>query len=133
MRTLITKQPVGFAVIVTRLADVTGRRIAVVACFVLFIAMSLGCGFSRSLTALIACRAIQGIAGSGLYSMSQVVLPEICPARFFPIIAALTGLVVAVAGCLGPVLGGVISQHTTWRWMFWMKWALRLDQILIND
>lgn len=83
--------------------------------------MSLGCGFSRSLETLIACRAIQGIGGAGMYSLTLVVLPEISPLKMLPFISALVGLIVAIAGVLGPVLGGVISSSTTWRWIFWLK------------
>lgn len=50
---------------------------AVMASYVIFIAFSIGCGFSQSLSSLIACRALQGIGGAGLYSLTLVVMPEI--------------------------------------------------------
>jgi MFS family permease len=52
-------------VLFARMADVMGRRNAFLAAFVIFFAFSLGCGFAQNLSGLIACRAFQGIGGSG--------------------------------------------------------------------
>lgn len=111
----------GFAVIITRLSDVTGRRNAVIAAYVLFLAMSLGCGFSQSMESLIACRAIQGIGGSGLYSLAVVIMPEISPAKLLPFVSSLIGVTLAIAGVAGPLFGGIIAKNTTWRWIFWLN------------
>ena len=111
----------GCAVIFARLGDIIGRRDAFAGAFVVFIAFSIGCGFAQSLNQLIACRAMQGIGGSGLYSLSMVIFPEIGPPTMMKWIASLAGAVVALAGVLGPVLGGVITHYTTWRWVFWIK------------
>lgn len=57
---------VGFSVFFARMADIIGRRNAFLAAFALFFSFSLGCGFSTDMTALLVCRALQGIGGSGL-------------------------------------------------------------------
>jgi MFS family permease len=113
----------GCAVAFSRIADIYGRRNAYIAAFLIFFAFSLGCGFSTSLTQLIACRALQGVGGSGLYSLTFVILPEISPPKFAQSFGAIAGAVVAVAGVLGPVLGGVITHYTTWKWIFWIKYC----------
>lgn len=107
---------VGFAVIFAALGDVFGRRDAYIAAFVIFIAFSLGCGFAQNMTQLLACRALQGVGGSGLYSLTFVIFSEVSPPKMRQFIGALAGAVVAVSGVLGPVLGGVITHYTTWRW-----------------
>ncbi|GAB7355871.1 hypothetical protein MBLNU459_g6527t1 [Dothideomycetes sp. NU459] len=112
---------VGTAVIFTRLGDVFGRRNAVIAAFVIFLAFSLGCGFSQSVNQLIACRALQGVGGAGLYSLAMVVFLAFSPPGMQPYIAGMIGAVVAIAGVLGPVLGGVLTHYTTWRWIFWIN------------
>lgn len=56
----------GCSVLFARVADIIGRRYAFIAAFIIFFSFSLGCGFARSITALIACRTFQGIGGSGL-------------------------------------------------------------------
>jgi MFS family permease len=88
---------------------------------VIFLAFSIGCGFSQSLDQLIACRALQGVGGSGIYSLTMIIFPEISPPKMAKWIASLAGAVVAISGVLGPVLGGVITHYTTWRWVFWIK------------
>ena len=116
----------GCAVIFSRIADIFGRRNAYIAAFLIFFAFSLGCGFSTSLTELIACRTLQGVGGSGLYSLTFVILPEISPPKMIQAIGAIAGVVVAMAGVLGPVLGGLITHYTTWKWIFWIKQVILL-------
>ncbi|KUJ13592.1 MFS multidrug transporter-like protein [Mollisia scopiformis] len=112
----------GCAVLFARMADVTGRRNAYVAAFIIFFAFSLGCGFSQTLHQLIACRVLQGIGGSGLYSLAFVIIPEIAPQpKMQQLTGAVIGAVVAIAGVLGPVVGGAITHGTTWRWIFWIN------------
>ncbi len=111
----------GCAVLFARMADVFGRRDTFLAAFVLFFGFSLGCGFARNLDQLIACRALQGIGGSGLYSLTMVIWPELARQDMRQYIAGLAGVVIAVAGVLGPVLGGVLTHYASWRWIFWIK------------
>ncbi|POR37397.1 Multidrug resistance protein 3 [Tolypocladium paradoxum] len=111
----------GCAVTFARLSDVTGRRNAFVTAYVVFFAFSLACGFSRDLPQLIAFRALQGIGGSGLYSLSMIILPELCPAELRQYIGSIVGLVIASSGVLGPVLGGILTHYASWRWVFWIN------------
>lgn len=59
----------------------------------------------------------------GLYSLSIIILPEVCPDQYRQFIGALIGIVVAGSGVLGPVLGGIFTHYATWRWVFWIKCA----------
>jgi len=99
----------GCAVIFARIADIYGRRNAYIAAFLIFFAFSLGCGFAQSLNQLIACRTLQGIGGSGLYSLTFVILPEISPPRVSQAIGAMAGAVVAMAGVLGSGCSLILS------------------------
>ena len=109
------------AVLFARISDVIGRKWAFFAAYLIFLAFSLGCGFSQSMTQLIACRALQGVGGSGLYSLTMIILPELVPDDKKKIIAAVVGVVMACAGVLGPVLGGILTEYVSWRWVFWIK------------
>lgn len=111
----------GFAVPFANLSDVFGRRTTWLLAFVIFFAFSLGCGFAKTLTQLVVLRAFQGVGGSGLYSLTMILLPEIVSPAKRRWIGGVAGLVVAVSGVLGPVIGGVITKFTTWRWVFWIK------------
>jgi MFS family permease len=104
----------GCTAIFASLSDVVGRRDSYIAASTLFIAFSLGCGWARDLNQLIAFRALQGVGGSGLYSIGFVILPEISSVKMSQMIGALAGGVIAMSGVLGPVLGGIITNYTTW-------------------
>ncbi|KAF5013545.1 hypothetical protein FDECE_468 [Fusarium decemcellulare] len=111
----------GCAVVFARISDIVGRRDAFIVAYIIFFAFSLACGFSQNLGQLIAFRALQGIGGSGLYSLTMIMLPELSPDHLKQHIAALVGMVIALSGVLGPVLGGILTHYTTWRWVFWIN------------
>lgn len=111
----------GFAVIFARLSDFIGRRIAVLSAFVLFVGFSLGCGWARNIDQLIAFRTFQGVGGAGLYSLAIIVLVETSTPKFAALMSSLIGATIAISGVLGPILGGVLTQYATWRWIFWIN------------
>ncbi|CRG90841.1 putative MFS-type transporter C1399,02 [Talaromyces islandicus] len=121
----------GCAVTFARVSDVVGRRNAFVAAYILFFAFSLGCGFAQSLSQLIVCRTLQGIGGSGLYSLPMIILPELCPEHLRQHIGSVIGLVIAGSGALGPVLGGILTHYATWRWVFWINGPIGFVSLVI--
>ncbi|KAI1498156.1 major facilitator superfamily transporter [Biscogniauxia marginata] len=111
----------GCAVLLARMSDVIGRRDAFLFSYIIFIASSIACGFAQNLRQLIAFRAIQGFGGSGLYSITMIIFPEIFPPRLLPFFTATIGLVITVSSVLGPVLGGLLTHYASWRWVFWIN------------
>lgn len=82
----------------------------------------LGGRAKRKLTAIrIVCRAFQGVGASGLYSLTQIGLVEVGPVHRPSLIGAMVGATLAVAFVLGPLIGGIVSQLSDWRWLFNMK------------
>ncbi|RSL55579.1 hypothetical protein CEP54_009298 [Fusarium duplospermum] len=121
----------GCAVVFARISDIIGRRDAFIAAYIIFFAFSLACGFSANLEQLIAFRALQGIGGSGLYSLTMIILPELSPPHLTQHIGALVGMVIALSGVLGPVLGGLLTHYTTWRWVFWINGPVGFVSLII--
>ncbi|KGQ07335.1 putative MFS-type transporter yusP [Beauveria bassiana D1-5] len=111
----------GFAIVISKLSDIYGRRNMLVLSWVLFTAFSLGCASSRSMVALIICRGFQGIGASGLYSLTQIGLVEVGPSHRPSLIGAMIGATLTIAFVLGPIIGGVIVQFSDWRWLFNMN------------
>lgn len=119
------------AVTFTRISDIVGRRVAFMAAEVIFFAFSLGCGFAQSLTQLIIFRALQGLGGSGLYSLSMVILPELVPEDLERYMGGVIGLVLAGSGVLGPVLGGILTNYASWRWIFWVNGPICVASVTV--
>ncbi|KAF1733966.1 putative transporter [Beauveria bassiana] len=88
-------------------------------------------GFAQNIRQLIALRTIQGIGGSGLYSLTMVILPEICPPSHLKFIGSLIGMVIVFSGVLGPLLGGALTQFTQWRWIFWINGPIAVVSMTI--
>jgi MFS family permease len=83
-----------------------------------FTVFSVACGAATGMTELIVLRSFQGLGASGIYSMVGVVTANVIPPSKFSKYMAVISSVFAVSSVLGPVLGGAITQHTTWRWVF---------------
>ncbi|KAK3392957.1 major facilitator superfamily domain-containing protein [Podospora didyma] len=108
-----------FAVGFSKLSDIYGRRNLLAVAWVLFSGFSIWCALATSMQQLIVARALQGIGGSGLYSLAQVCLVEQGPHRP-EIVGALVGITLSISYVLGPLLGGAISGWT-WRGVFWIN------------
>ena len=111
----------GFSVIFPRLSDFIGRREAVLLACALFVAFSLGAGWAQTIDQLIVFRALQGIGGAGLYSLALVLLIELSTQRLVVLTSAIMGAIVAISGILGPIVGGLLAEYVSWRWIFWLK------------
>ncbi|KAG6010453.1 hypothetical protein E4U21_006454 [Claviceps maximensis] len=120
----------GFAVCIAKLSDIYGRKNMLILSWIMFISFSMGCASSKDMIALIICRAFQGIGASGLYSLTQIGLVEVGPVHRPSLIGALIGATLATAFVLGPLIGGVISELSDWRWLFNMNVPCGLLTIL---
>ncbi|KAF5855224.1 hypothetical protein ETB97_009653 [Aspergillus alliaceus] len=111
----------GFMSIWTRISDIIGRKKTLIAANLIFLAFSLGCGLSRSVNTLIVCRAFQGIGGAGVYPVTILCTYELVPKRRLPIWGGMISLAVAFASLTGPLIGGVLAERSTWRWVFYVS------------
>ncbi|HWZ61171.1 MAG TPA: DHA2 family efflux MFS transporter permease subunit [Gemmatimonadaceae bacterium] len=102
------------------LVDRVGAKRVYIACFSLFTLTSLLCGAATSAAMLIACRVLQGMAGGLLAPMAQMMVARIAGRQ----VARVMGIMVVpvlIGPILGPVLAGVILQHASWRWIFFIN------------
>ncbi|KAK4248390.1 multidrug resistance protein 3 [Corynascus novoguineensis] len=105
-------------VIWAKLSDLFGRKQTCIAALLIFAAFSGGCGAAQSVVQLAVCRAFQGIGGSGIYAVAMVMLYELVRPHRYPLYTATVTVVVALAFALGPLLGGLITDRASWRWVF---------------
>lgn len=101
-----------------RLGDQRGRRDMLLAAVVIFSAGSLACGLAQSLPQLVAARVLQGLGGAGLMTMAQALIGELIVPRERVRFQAYFAAVFTLASVSGPVLGGIVVSHASWRWLF---------------
>jgi EmrB/QacA subfamily drug resistance transporter len=103
------------------LADLLGRRLVFVTGIVVFVAASFACGLAGSPTVLNIARGVQGLGGAMMFATAlALIAQEFAPNERGTAIGlwgATTGFAVAV----GPVVGGVITEHLGWEWIFFVN------------
>ena len=103
------------------LAARLGRRNYFLLSIAVFTFASGLCGMARSLSALIAFRVLQGLAGGGLQPSSQGVLLDAFPPEKQGAAQTLFGVAALLAPVVGPTLGGYITDNYGWRWIFYLN------------
>lgn len=98
-----------------------GRKNYYMASMVMFTVASFFCGSANSLESLIFFRFIQGLAGGGLSPTSQAILIETWPKKELGMAMAMFGMGAVLGPLIGPVLGGYITDHFSWRWCFYIN------------
>lgn len=79
---------------------------------------SLVCGVAPNSTALIIGRAIAGLGSAGIFSGAILIVAHTVPLSQRPIYTGFIGGMYGIASVAGPLLGGVFTDHVTWRWCF---------------
>ena len=104
-----------------KLADLYGRKPVMLVSMAIFLVGSMASGQARSMTALIAFRAIQGIGAGGLQPIALTIVGDIFEVEERARMQGVFGAVWGIAGLAGPLLGGVIVGALSWRWVFYVN------------
>ncbi|RKP08347.1 major facilitator superfamily domain-containing protein, partial [Thamnocephalis sphaerospora] len=104
-----------------RFSDIFGRRALILIAIIIFLAGSLGCGLAWSMVALIVFRAIAGIGGAGLMSLVLIILTDIVAPKRSGQFQGAIGAIFALSSIIGPLIGGLFTDHLTWRWAFYVN------------
>ena len=114
-----------------KLGDLFGRKIVLQTAIALFLVGSALCGLSRSMGALIAFRALQGLGGGGLMVTISAVVGDLFTPRERGRYQGIFGGIFGLATVLGPLIGGFFVEHLSWRWIFYINLPLGLVSFVI--
>ena len=103
------------------LANRFGRKRVLMVSISGFVMASVLCGLAQSLNQIVAFRLLQGFFGAALVPLSQAILLDIYSLEERGSAMALFGVSVMVGPVLGPVLGGWLTDHASWRWVFYIN------------
>jgi EmrB/QacA subfamily drug resistance transporter len=104
-----------------KLGDKYGRRPLFLFAITIFLVGSALCGLAQDMPQLVAFRVIQGLGAGGLIPLGLVTVGELVPPRDRGRYQGLIGSVFAAASIIGPAVGGVIVDHASWRWIFYVN------------
>jgi MFS family permease len=103
-----------------KLGDRRGRKRLLLVALALFVAASAACGAAQNIAGLIGLRAVQGVAAGGLMTLAMACVGDIVSPREHGRYQGYIAATFAVATIVGPLLGGLIVDHTSWRWVFFV-------------
>jgi DHA2 family multidrug resistance protein len=117
--------------LVALLSQRFGRKNFYMANVILFTVASMACGLARNLPMMVFFRALQGIGGGVLLTVSQAILRETFPAEEQGTAMGIFGLGVVLAPAFGPTLGGWLTDQYSWPWIFYINVPIGVINVML--
>ena len=115
----------------TSCSDIFGRKPILYICIGVFGLGAIVFGTASSMKILIISRAIQGIGGGGLETLSEIILTDMTTLKERALWTGVLGFVWAAGSVMGPLLGAVFSEYASWRWIGWINLPLLAVAIVL--
>src|SRR3954453_3227594 len=116
-----------------KLGDLLGRRRIFVVGLVIFTLSSLGCGLANSATLLIAARVVQGLGAALMNPSTLSIITVTFPPRQRGTAIGIWAGISALALAIGPLVGGLITEHINWNWIFYINVPIGAIAIVAAD
>lgn len=107
-----------------KLSDLFGRRPILLVGIGLFLLGSLACGLSRTALTLVASRALQGLGSAALFTSAFAVVADIFAPAERGKYQGIFGGCFALSSVVGPLVGGFLTDHLSWHWVFFVNLPL---------
>ncbi|EAW11039.1 putative MFS multidrug transporter [Aspergillus clavatus NRRL 1] len=107
--------------LVGQISNIVGRRYPMIVSMCLFALGSGLCGGSTSAAMMIAGRAVQGLGAGGILLLLEVIVSDLVPVRERAQFVGIALSTCALGTSLGPLVGGALVQHASWRWVFYIN------------
>jgi EmrB/QacA subfamily drug resistance transporter len=104
-----------------KLADLLGRRLIFVVGLAIFTASSLACGLADSGEMLIAARIVQGAGAALMNPATLSIITATFPPHQRGMAIGMWAGVSALALAIGPLVGGLLTEHASWHWIFFIN------------
>ncbi|MFI7340248.1 DHA2 family efflux MFS transporter permease subunit [Streptomyces sp. NPDC050085] len=114
-----------------KLGDQYGRKKLFQLAIAIFLVGSALCGVAQNMPQLIGFRALQGLGGGGLMVLSMAIVGDIVSPRERGKYQGLFGAVFGATSVLGPLLGGLFTEHLSWRWVFYVNLPVGVVALLV--
>src|SRR5712671_6762132 len=115
------------------ISSIIGRKRFYMSCVAIFTISSFLCGLAPNLGMLIFFRILQGAGGGGLQPSEQAILADTFPPQKRGMAFAIYGMAVVLAPAIGPTLGGYITDHTSWRWIFFLNVPVGIASMVLSS
>lgn len=116
-----------------KFGDLYGRKTLFQVAIILFLVGSALCGLAGSIGQLIAFRAIQGLGAGGLVVLSQAIIADVVSPRERGRYQGYFGATFGIATVIGPLLGGAMTDHLSWRWVFYVNIPVGVAALLVTS
>ena len=108
-------------VVFGKLSDLVGRKNVMLWGIAIFLVGSILCGFAWSMPTMIAFRLLQGVGAGAIQPVGMTIVGDLYSARERGKIQGYLASVWAISAVVGPLVGGLIIQHFSWAWIFWLN------------
>ncbi|MFE9098257.1 MFS transporter [Streptomyces sp. NPDC007264] len=114
------------------LSDLTGTRRVYLTGLTVFALASLACGLAGTSEMLIAARGVQGVGAAAMFATNTALLADHYEGRDRGVAFGMWGAVNGAAAAAGPIVGGLLTEHLDWRWIFLVNLPVAVVALVIG-